>query len=165
MKTKLIALICSFTPFLSGFSQSAAEKEAIMKPVTVLFEAMKKGDSAMLKTAFAGEVTLATIERNKEGKPVIRQESSIKDFQKAIGTPHAQVYNEMIWGEKILVDGDFAQVWTSYAFYLGMKFSHCGVDAFNLVRSEDGSWKIFHLADTRQKEGCIVPEQIRKQVE
>jgi len=54
-------------------------------------------------------------------------------------------------------------VWASYAFYLGKKFNHCGVDAFHLVKSEDGEWKIFHLADTGQKEGCNIPKKIGNQ--
>jgi hypothetical protein len=164
MKSKLMALIFLLATATAGFAQSATEKEAIMKPVVTLFAAMQKGDSALLRTAFANEVTMATIGRDKSGKTFIQHESSIKDFQKAIGTAHAEAYNEMIWGEKILVDGDFAQVWTSYAFYLGKKFSHCGVDAFNLVR-ENGEWKIFHLADTRQREGCVVPDHIKKRFE
>ncbi|MBS1506572.1 MAG: nuclear transport factor 2 family protein [Bacteroidetes bacterium] len=164
MKYCLHTLAIFLTAITAGVAQSAAEKEAIMKPVTLLFAAMQKGDSAMLRKAFASDVTMATIGRDKNGKTFIQHESSIKDFQKAIGTPHAETYNEMIWGEKILVDGDFAQVWTSYAFYLGKKFSHCGVDAFNLVR-ENGEWKIFHLADTRQREGCSVPDHIKKLVE
>lgn len=164
MKSYLMAFGLFLAAASAGIAQSAAEKESIMKPVNLLFSAMQKGDSTMLRQAFAREVTMATIGRDKTGKTFIQHESSIRDFQKAIGTPHAEVYNEMIWGEKILVDGDFAQVWTSYAFYLGKKFSHCGVDAFNLVR-ENGEWKIFHLADTRQREGCTVPDHIKKQFE
>jgi hypothetical protein len=108
---------------------------------------------------------MATIGTDKAGKPFIKHESSVSDFLRSIGTPHAETYNEMIWDEKILVDGNFAQVWTNYAFYLGKKFNHCGVDAFHLVRNEEGNWKIFHLADTRQKEGCKVPSKISKQFE
>jgi len=34
-----------------------------------------------------------------------------------------------------------------------------------LVKSSAVDWKIFHLADTRQKEGCKVPDKITKQFE
>jgi hypothetical protein len=33
------------------------------------------------------------------------------------------------------------------------EFSHCGVDAFILVLTEDG-WRILSIADTRTTEGC-----------
>jgi hypothetical protein len=148
--------------FASSYGQSTEEHEGVMKPVKILFEAMQKGDSASLHKAFAAPVTLATIGRDKNGKTVVKYEP-LSDFLHVIGTPHEEVYNEMIWDEKILIDGNFAQVWTSYAFYLGKKFSHCGVDAFHLVKDTDGNWKIFHLADTRQKEGCKVPLKISEQ--
>ena len=150
---------------ISANAQTVLEKDAVMKPVKMLFEGMQKGDSALVHKAFSKTVTMATIGIDKAGKPFIRHESSIQDFLASIGTPHAAVYNEMIWDEKILIDGNFAQVWTNYAFYLGKKFSHCGVDAFNLVKGEDGNWTIFHLADTRRKEGCVVPKEITKQFE
>ena len=151
--------------FVTTHAQSKTEMDAVMVSVKMLFEGMQKGDSALARKAFSKNVTMATIGTDKNGNPFIKHESSIDDFLKAIGTPHAEVYHEMIWDEKILIDGNFAQVWTSYAFYLGKKFNHCGVDAFHLVKSTTGDWKIFHLADTRQKEGCKVPEKIAKQFE
>jgi hypothetical protein len=124
-----------------------------------LFKGMQLGDSAMARTAFAREVTLATAFRNKEGSPVLGRESSVDDFLKAIGSPHPETWNEEIWGVEIKVDDDFAQVWCNYAFYVGKKFSHCGVDAFQLHKGKDG-WKIFHLSDTRRGEPCNVPQEI-----
>jgi len=151
--------------FVATHAQSTSEQDAIMKPVKTLFEGMQKADSTMVRRVFSREVTMATIGTDKNGSPSITHESSINDFLKAIGTPHTEAYNEMIWDEKILIDGNFAQVWTNYAFFLGKKFNHCGVDAFHLVKGVDGGWKIFHLADTRQKEGCKVPSKISKQFE
>jgi hypothetical protein len=157
-----ISLVCVFA---TTHGQSSAEHKAVMTPIKMLFEGMKKADSALVRKAFSTTVTMATIGTDKTGAPFIQHESSINDFLKTIGTPHAEGYNEMIWDEKILVDGNFAQVWTNYAFYLGKKFNHCGVDAFHLVKGANGEWKIFHLADTRQKAGCQIPSTISKQFE
>ena len=139
--------------FLAAQGQSEKENEAVMKPLKMLFEGMQKGDSALAHAAFAKEVTSATIRADKEGKLLMQPESSIAEFIKAIGTPHAEVWNEMIWDEKISIDVNFAQVWTHYAFYRGKKFSHCGVDSFQLVRI-NGEWKIQYIIDTRRKQGC-----------
>lgn len=148
---------------VTAFGQTAAEKEAVMKPIRTLFEGMKKGDSSLVRQAFAKDITMATVFKDKAGVPVITHESSLDGFLKAVGTPHADVFNEMIWGEKISIDGNFAQAWTDYAFYLGKKFSHCGVDAFHLFKDKEGNWKIFHLADTRRKDGCNIPDHISNQ--
>ena len=143
---------------LSAAAQSAGEK-AVMEPVKNLFLGMKAADSALVHSAFTRDVTFQTIARKKTGEAVLLTDD-LKDFLKAVGTPHTEVWNEVIWGERVTIDGDFAQVWADYAFYIGNKFSHCGVDAFHLFRTPAGSWKIFHLADTRRHEGCNVPAAI-----
>lgn len=142
-------------------SRLLAQEEARVRiPIDQLFAGMAAGDSAMVRSVFTQQVSLATILKDKDGKPMIRYESSIQDFLKAVGSPHPQSFNEPIWDVEVRVDGDFAQVWAKYAFYLGRQFSHCGVDAFHLVRNAQGDWKIFHLADTRQKEGCVIPKEV-----
>ena len=41
----------------------------------------------------------------------------------------------------VMVAGPIAMVWYPYDFYLDGEWSHCGVDIFNLVRTNDG-WRI-----------------------
>ncbi len=41
----------------------------------------------------------------------------------------------------VLVEGDVAVVWARYVFEVDGELSHTGVDAFNLVRTDEG-WKI-----------------------
>ncbi len=135
------------------------EGAAIMQPIIRLFSGMNLGDSAMVRSAFAKEVTMATVTKDKSGNQVVRRESSLAGFLKAVGTPHPEPWSEPIWNANIEVDGNFAQVWTNYAFYVGKKFSHCGVDAFQLVKYGT-EWKIIHLADTRQTTGCEIPAAI-----
>ena len=142
--------------------QTSAESEAIMTPIKALFNGMNAGDSALIHSAFVNEVTFVSVFMAKNGKPALRPEL-LNEFLKAVGTAHPERWNEPIWDVKVEVDGNFAQVWAKYAFYLGKKFSHCGVDAFHLFKGEDGRWKIFHLADTRQKEGCEVPKSVSDQ--
>ena len=110
---------------------------------------------------FAKEVIMASASRNREGNPVLKRENSIHDFAKQVASQKPGALSEEIWGLKIQVDGDFAQAWCDYAFYYENKFNHCGADAFHLFKTKEG-WKIFHLADTRRKDGCNVPEEIKK---
>ena len=142
-------------------AQQAPDNDAIVKVVRRLFEGMQKGDSAMVRSTFAKEVTLVTMRRNKENKSSLTRESSIDGFLKAVGTPHPDVWYEEIWNIKVQQDDNFAQVWCDYGFYVGKKFSHCGVDAFQLYKENDG-WKIFHLADTRRSSPCTIPAEIER---
>lgn len=138
-----------------------SEEANVTEVINRLFKGMYNADSTMVRSVFAKEVTMATAFRDKEGNPVLRREYSINDFVKQIGKKPAEPYSEEIWNLKIQIDGDFAQAWCDYGFYVGNKFSHCGVDAFQLHKSKEG-WKIFHLADTRRSEGCTIPDDIQK---
>ena len=154
--------------FLIGISvlskaQTAQDNKEILEPINGLFKGMNTGDSAMVHASFAASPTMATIFKNKEGIVSLRQETDLKGFLNAVGTPHEEKWSEPIWDVKIQMDGNFAQVWMKYGFYIGKTFSHCGVDAFQLFKGTDGKWKIFHLADTRWKEGCNVPAAIAGQ--
>lgn len=144
-----------------SFTQAQASDEAgITEAINKLFTGMHNHDTVMVRSAFADKVTLATVVRNKEGKHVLRLEE-FKEFIKIIGRPSPDVLTEEIWNLKIQIDGAFAQAWCDYAFYVGKNFSHCGVDAFQLIKTQEG-WKIFNIADTRRREGCNVPEEIQK---
>lgn len=152
----LVATVCLSD---TARAQTQDEEAAVKAVVTKLFKAMELGDSAMLTSTFHKPVTLGSIFRDKNGNTVLRPESSINDFAKAVGTPHKEIWHEEIWNVKVQLDGDFAQVWCDYAFYADKTFSHCGVDSFHMIKTKDG-WKIFHLADTRRKNGCNVPKEI-----
>jgi hypothetical protein len=141
-------------------SQKQNDEQAVNEVVRTLFKAMQLGDSAMARKTFSDQVTTATIFKDKSANVIVRREDSVDDFMKAIGTPHKEVWYEEIWDVKVQIEDDFAQVWCDYAFYVDNTFSHCGVDAFHLSR-EKGNWKIFHLADTRKKAGCAIPQDIQ----
>ena len=151
---KLLCLL-----MILSLSTMAQDNKQVMEPVNRLFEGMKRGDNAMVHQAFHTTQTLSTVLVDATNQPVLKS-GTLNDFLKAIGTPHKDVYNELIWAPKIQVDGNFAQVWVNYAFYAGKTFSHCGVDAFHLFKNASGQWKIFALADTRQKVGCNVPKEV-----
>lgn len=158
MSKYLFLIFSVFT--LGAKAQTADERSAILEPITRLFTGISKGDSALVHSAFTTHISMATISKDKNGNPAIRYESSLDGFLKAVGTPHDNVWSEPIWDIKVEKDGNMAQVWAKYAFYAGNTFSHCGVDAFQLFQGADGKWKIFSLADTRQKEGCTIPKEV-----
>jgi hypothetical protein len=52
-----------------------------------------------------------------------------------------QRLRERIWSPDVRIHGSIATVWAPYDFWQDGKFSHCGVDAFDLIKTDDG-WKI-----------------------
>ena len=157
---KIIALCLSVLAVLPAcLAQSTKDEVQVSMTIARLFSGMEKGDSAMVHGCFTPTVTMATLRRDQDGHPQLMRESSLDGFLKAVGTPHPDTWYEEIWDLKVQVDGDLAQAWCDYAFYVGNRFSHCGVDAFQLFRTPDG-WRIFHLADTRRTANCSVPPSI-----
>lgn len=142
-----------------GTQAQTDDKQAIQMVIKTLFDGMYEGDSSKVHSVFDATATMATVTRNKTGELVLRRESSMAGMLKAVGTPRKEKMTEEFWNTTIQIDGDFAQAWCDYAFYIDHTFSHCGVDAFQLYRTKNG-WKIFHLADTRRKEGCNIPQEI-----
>jgi hypothetical protein len=136
------------------------EKEAVLAPVLTLFKGMLARDSALAATIFWPGATLATVSVDKAGVPTVRRET-VATYMKAIASPRTETWDERIWDPEVRVNGHLAQVWTPYGFFIDNKLHHCGVDAFHLIRTAQG-WKIFHVADTRQTEGCAVPEGVVK---
>ncbi|PIB37583.1 hypothetical protein BFP72_15480 [Reichenbachiella sp. 5M10] len=115
---------------------------------------MYDGDSSRAHDLFQTDAKLYTIYLRNDSTQFHRGE--VSQFLTAIGTAHEFKWIEKSWNYKISVDGGLGQVWCDYAFFAGDSFSHCGVDAFQLVHTTEG-WRIFSLADTRRKEACIFP--------
>jgi hypothetical protein len=142
----------------AGPAAGTADQE-VMAVVVRLFDGMRKGDSAMVRSTFDAGARMATAMIRPTGETTYRYDADgVDGFAKAVGTPHDQPWDEKLWDVKVLVDRNLATVWTKYAFFLGPTFSHCGVDTFTLAKGAEG-WKIIFLADTRQREGCALPEK------
>ena len=130
----------------------SADEQAIADVVETLFDGMRAGDSAMVRSVFHPQVRMVTSFRNAQG-PQLAVENDLSGFLTAVGTPHEQVWDEKISNLVIKTDNDFGMAWMEYGFFAGEQFSHCGVDLMELVRTPDG-WKIIGLADTRRRAGC-----------
>ena len=149
MKPILILLTMIFySMILSAQSSEDSVKIAVNK----LFEGMRNADPVMVNRAFSDSAILQTISRNKEGKLIVRNEQ-VKEFTEFVGKQKKGAADERISFETIRIDGPLAIAWTPYKFYFDGKFSHCGVNSFQLVRIS-GEWKIQYLIDTRRKQGC-----------
>ncbi|WP_113663738.1 nuclear transport factor 2 family protein [Pedobacter nanyangensis] len=134
------------------YGQKAHEEESIKKAINALFDGMRRSDSTLMRSAFNQGAILQTIVKTKVGATEVRS-TDLNLFVQSIAKPHPLVYDERIVFTKILIDGELASVWTDYQFYIGDKFSHCGVNSFQLVKYGN-DWKIVYLIDTRRKDHC-----------
>ncbi|ACT94691.1 nuclear transport factor 2 family protein [Dyadobacter fermentans] len=133
-------------------SEETDARQDARQVVDKLFDGMRNGDSTAVRSVFTKQCTLTSISKNVADSTVT-QKSTVDGFVKAVGTPHKDKWDERIYDVKVSIDGPMAVVWAPYKFYLGEKFSHCGVNVFNLIKTGAG-WKINDITDTRRKEAC-----------
>lgn len=151
-KILIIGLIVfSFTGNI--FAQNENEED-IKKVIKLFFKGLQNGDTITIKKTIASGAILQSTFTNKEGESILRTDDFDK-FLKSI----ASKKSEDVWEEKLLsysiqIDGNMANVWTPYEFYLNYKFSHCGVNSFQLFHDGE-KWNIIYLIDTRRRLGCI----------
>lgn len=150
--SRRLALLCTIAlvamaPALSA--QSAAdERSAVSAVVTQLFDAMRVRDTAAMRGAFHEGAALQSVgPRGLSQMPIDGWITSVA------GAPAGTVLDERLGTPTIQVDGALATVWVDYWFFVGERFSHCGVDALILIKQE-GRWRISAVADTRRREGC-----------
>jgi hypothetical protein len=148
---KLIILIAIIANCSIASAQQTAV-EAVKQTVNNMFTAMRKSDSTLLRSTFAKDIVFQGVSTKNGTSSLVTDNPN--DFIKMVGTPHKGIYDERIVFQDIKIDGDLASVWAPYKFYLDDKFSHCGVDVFQLMKTTAG-WKIIYIVDTRRKDNCV----------
>lgn len=67
-----------------------------------------------------------------------------RTYQDTRDRPIESDLEERGWDPTVLVSGTIAVVWYPYDIYVDGAWSHCGVDIFNMIRTNDG-WRIAAL--------------------
>lgn len=146
---KFALLSFCFLISLVGNAQNA--EDSIKAVINKMFIAMLEADGKMLSECFTDSAILQTID-TKKGVAV--KTDMLSNFVKLVNGLKKDMADERISFDAIHVDADLASVWTPYSFYYNGKFSHCGVNSFQLVRLNN-LWKIQYLVDTRRKDECL----------
>ena len=137
---------------ISLIANAQTAEDSVKAAVNKLFEGMKNGDAALIKSAFADSAILQTISNNKAGVTKVTTDP-VNEFADFVGQQKKGDADERITFDVVKVDANLAIVWAPYKFYYKGTFSHCGVNSFQLVRF-NGEWKIQYLIDTRRKTNC-----------
>lgn len=124
------------------------DHEAAYRVVTTLFDGMRARDTTVMRASFVPNASMQSL------TPTGVRFETIDGWIKSVsGAPVGTLLDERLANAVVHVDGNLANVWVDYWFFIGDRFSHCGVDAI-LLAKQDGEWKIFSVVDTRRREGC-----------
>jgi hypothetical protein len=153
MESCMLRLVIIPVLYLSATGLAAQRQSDAELPLGVverLFDAMRRRDTAAMRSFMDPSVRLVSVYR-RDGVPHLGH-TTLDAWLGAVGRATLEP-DERIWDPSVEVDGELATVWVKYELRVGGAFSHCGVDAFQLFRGSEG-WKIFQVADTRRREGC-----------
>ena len=121
---------------VSVAAQAPADREAILKTVQAFFDTMTARDVEGARKILMPQGRFHAV-RMRDGN--IRSFSNEEYFAQLQSAK--QVMRERMWNPEVRVHGAIATIWTPYDFWIDGKFSHCGIDAFDLVKTDEG-WKI-----------------------
>ena len=131
-------------------SPTAASHDSIIAVVEQFFAAMEARDTATVRRLFLPNARLARLEHLPDSSAM--GSSSIEEFLRQLPGARARL-RERMWDPQVLEHKGLAVLWAPYDFRLDDRFSHCGVDAFTLLRTRDG-WRIADVAYTVEPTGC-----------
>jgi Putative lumazine-binding len=122
----------------TGSGQSETDRDAVLKIVQMFFETMTARDVDVARKIMIPEGRFFALEMRKpNAAPTsFTNEEYFARLQKG-----KQSNRERIWNPEVRVHGSIATVWAPYDFWTDGTYSHCGVDAFDLIKTDEG-WKI-----------------------
>lgn len=153
----IISIIAIFA--VSAFARKADDAKDALSTVNNMFAEMANHNPAAIVALYTSEAQLAAAIKNKEGKSVIRT-FAVEAFSKNFAEKKNEIKEEM-YAPDVKIFGDLAIVYGRYVFFIDGKISHCGVNAFHLVRTDAG-WKIAGASTTIEPQGCTEQEKAMK---
>lgn len=125
-------------------------RDSVIATVQEFFRAMEANDLAASQRVMLADGDLYASRRDGDSL-IVRRATFASHFDRLRAARDTIV--ERMWDPQATVIGLVATVVAPYDLYYNGRFSHCGVDAFTLVRGARG-WLITSVSYTVQPTGC-----------
>lgn len=133
-----------------GIAQENSDKDEILMVVQKFFDSMTTRDKSTTQELLLMDGQYYGVREDPDELYIKRK--THREYIESLSDIEDE-YTERIWNPTVLVHGRIAVVWAQYDFHINGKFTHCGVDAFTLIKTQDG-WKIAGTVYTIEPEGC-----------
>ena len=155
-----VTLLLAFQPSVGSAQQpaagvavethAAADTAAVLDVVQRFFDAMAARDTAEWAQVLTPEGRWYGYTNAADGFSMFTRTN--REAIDGLGRSNDTIVERM-WDATVLLHDRMAVVWTPYDLYINDVFSHCGIDAFTLLKVEDG-WRIASVVFSRQPQGC-----------
>ncbi len=149
MITKSISLVILLIFLFLNCSNITKDETNIINTVNVFFDALAEQDTAKAASVLTSDGLFHSV-RVRDGKTMLRS-TSHEEFIKSL-SQNSDNFLERMWEPEVLIHKNIAFLWTKYDFHRNKEYSHGGIDAFSLVKTENG-WKIAGLTYTIEQKG------------
>ena len=146
----LIVMILTAILANCGVDQESSDEDEILMVVQKFFDSMAARDTSMAREILLIDGQYYGVREDLDGLYIKRK--THHDYIESLSDIEDE-YIERIWKPTVMVHGRIAVVWAQYDFHINYEFRHCGVDAFTLIKTQDG-WKIAGTIYTIEPEGC-----------
>ena len=129
---------------MPGQAGAQDEEGHVLATVQRFFDSMTARDTAAAREILVMDATYFSVREGPGGTTM--RGSTNREYVERLGTAGDDL-QERIQNPEVMIHKGIAVVWTRYDFHVNGAFSHCGVDAFSLIRI-DGHWKIAGIVYT-----------------
>lgn len=138
----------------------ASEHTAVLDLMDRAFAAVASRDPDDMRAIQLAEGTSLSFRPHPNGQPgELELRISSNEALVASDVDDGQRFEERWTGEpSVRIRGPIATVWGEYEFRIDGAFSHCGIDAVDLVKV-GGEWKIANWMWTVEREHCPTAPQ------
>ncbi len=152
----LFVVLAGLQPAMAG--DEAAERQAILDVVERTFEAVAAGDPEKWRAVLLEAGVAIAMARPRDGTDgFVMRLTPNKDVIEGASPPRRRYLERFTEEPTVLIRGPIAVVWGEYDFWIDQNFSHCGVDAIDLVKL-DGAWKVANIMWTVERQNCPTAE-------
>ena len=153
IETAVAAMILALTA-AAALAQDD-EREAILAVMERAFHAVGSGNPDDMRAIQLADGTSLSFRAHPNGMPgeLLMRMSSNEELLAGADDSGGRFEERWTASPTVLIRGPIAVVWGEYEFRIDGAFSHCGIDAVDLVRI-DGAWKIANWMWTVEKDNC-----------
>lgn len=145
--------VCVEAQSAPGGGPQGADETAVVAAVEAFLDALNAKDGPRLAATMTPNAVIRSVAENPRSGPVAVR--TAEEFVASVAQSPNEL-RERIRDPEVRIRGRIATVWAPYDFWIDGAFSHCGIDAFSLVETENG-WRISSVAYTTEREGCESP--------
>ncbi|UCG51600.1 MAG: nuclear transport factor 2 family protein [Candidatus Latescibacterota bacterium] len=132
-------------------AQDTSEEDVVLAVVQQFFDSMTANDKEAASKTLMPHGQYYSVREDPKGLYVKRR--SHQEYLEGLSDSDDGMV-ERIWNPTVLIHGRIAVVWVPYDFHMNGEFRHCGVDAFSLVKTDEG-WRIAGIVYTVEPSGCV----------